>query len=478
MVGRYPILEEDAHALTSKMIGREDSRIRVIILIMVGHMSIPFIYNPQRDAWKAIRGFYYQVELTVIRWLELQTDTILHCECGEDIDHIKQLLDTDEVMPPRLLEQIKTRDKITLTRHEAFTALSRFHDAVVKNPSLHILYRFSTTATPGREQGRQFPRGLSGIAAWNSIRKGDFDADEAQKFVDALKHIVASASCPQGLPEEIFLQFQNYVVSAEPRTLIDEFIRRYEWATDLPNPTRLRQEIESRLLHQSRAYKQEEAKQLTEILIVHVLELLTQKGAKRLTVEELERLLRERSITEVDRRILTRLQRSLEQAEAYLSSITSHIESISQKVNRLPAMESMLGGLIQGVSGIQTQLIPVQLPTPDELPVPPAVFARRTGLVQTLHQHLSEVTWLNVAGAAGLGKTYIARLLAEAHGLDRTVWISLRGEQTMEGLLRHLDLHLLRLASYPNRSDLIQAYAGRYPLLFAALEGCGCPSCL
>jgi hypothetical protein len=30
-------------------------------------MTSPFVYNPQRDAWKAIRGFYYQVELTVIR---------------------------------------------------------------------------------------------------------------------------------------------------------------------------------------------------------------------------------------------------------------------------------------------------------------------------------------------------------------------------------------------------------------------------
>ena len=55
-------------------------------------MTSPVVYNPQRDAWKAIRGFHYQVELTVIRWLELQADTILYCECGEDIDHVRQLV--------------------------------------------------------------------------------------------------------------------------------------------------------------------------------------------------------------------------------------------------------------------------------------------------------------------------------------------------------------------------------------------------
>jgi hypothetical protein len=422
-------------------------------------MTIPFVHNPQRDAWKAIRGFYYQVELTVIRWLDLQADTILYCECGEDIDHVKQLLDADDAAPARLLEQIKTREKITLRNREALTALARFHEAVVKNPSLPILYRFSTTATPGREQGIQFPRNLSGIAAWNSVREGAFKADEVQKLVVALKHLVASASRPKDFPEEMFLQFQNYIASAEPGALIDDFIRRYEWATDLPDPPRLREEIESRLLRQSRAHRQEEAKQLADVLIVHVVELLTKKGEKRLTVEELERLLRERSITEVDRRILTRLLSFVEQAEAYLPSLTSQVESISQKLTPIPAIEQMLGGLIQQVSGIQAQLLPVQLPPPDDPPVRPAIFAKRAELVHELHRKLSEVTWLNIAGAAGLGKTYIARLLAEAHGLDRTVWISLRGEQTTEGLLNYLDRHLLKLGGHPNCSGLTQAYA-------------------
>ena len=58
--------------------------------------------------------------------LELQAGTVLHCECGEDIDHVKQLLDTDGAIPTRLLEQVKTRDKITLARHEALQPLPDF----------------------------------------------------------------------------------------------------------------------------------------------------------------------------------------------------------------------------------------------------------------------------------------------------------------------------------------------------------------
>jgi hypothetical protein len=89
MVGRYPVVGIGCN------------------LIMANYMHTPFVYNPQRNAWKAIKGFYHQVEVTTIRWLELQADTVLHCECGEDIDHVKQLLDTDGAIPTRLLEQIK-----------------------------------------------------------------------------------------------------------------------------------------------------------------------------------------------------------------------------------------------------------------------------------------------------------------------------------------------------------------------------------
>jgi hypothetical protein len=273
-----------------------------------------------------------------------------------------------------------------------------------------LLYRIplSTCSTgfqlrqlPVGNKGVQFPRNLPGIAAWNSIREATFDIDEIQKFVTAFQHLVASSSRPQDLPEAVFLRFHAYVASAEPTVLTDEFIRRVEWATDLPNPRRLRAEIESLLLRQARAHIQEEAELLADVLIIHIFELLTQRGEKRLTVEELECCLRERSITELDRRILTRLLRFVEQAEAYLPFLASQMEFISQRVTPIPAIEQMLGGLMQQVSGIQAQFLPRQLPPPDEPPLRPTIFAKRAELVHGLHQQLSGVTWLNITGAAG-----------------------------------------------------------------------------
>jgi hypothetical protein len=37
-----------------------------------------------RDAWPAIRGFVYQVDASILRWLELGVDEAIELECGED----------------------------------------------------------------------------------------------------------------------------------------------------------------------------------------------------------------------------------------------------------------------------------------------------------------------------------------------------------------------------------------------------------
>jgi hypothetical protein len=56
--------------------------------------SLPaFIANPNRDASDTIAGFVYQVDVTLLRWLNLQSDEVLELERGEDIDIIQKWLD-------------------------------------------------------------------------------------------------------------------------------------------------------------------------------------------------------------------------------------------------------------------------------------------------------------------------------------------------------------------------------------------------
>lgn len=98
------------------------------------------------------------------------------------------------------------------------------------------------------------------------------------------------------------------------------------------------------------------------------------------------------------------------------------------------------------------------LPLPDS---PPSIFpgsVRRERVVNLLYAELSIVTWLNVKGATGIGKSFIAGLITTKHGTSNTVWISLRGERNKEEiLLSLLNGHLLRIAS-TSENNLNQTY--------------------
>ena len=118
-----------------------------------------------RDAWGAIRGYVYQVDLTILRWLELKEDEILELEKGEDIDIVSQDVQKEEVS--RELEQIKFRQSnITLNQSFVLETLLNFSLHRTNNISKNIYFRFVTNASYGIERPALFPDATSGIEAW------------------------------------------------------------------------------------------------------------------------------------------------------------------------------------------------------------------------------------------------------------------------------------------------------------------------
>src|ERR1017187_9160160 len=69
------------------------------------------IARKDRDAWAAIRGYVYQVDTTIIRWLNLGSGETLELECGEDIDLIAPAIIDGKEEAVRTLEQIKCLDR-------------------------------------------------------------------------------------------------------------------------------------------------------------------------------------------------------------------------------------------------------------------------------------------------------------------------------------------------------------------------------
>ena len=72
----------------------------------------PSFYSiSNRDAYASIRGYVFQVQMTIQRWLNLKEGEVLELECGEDIDHISSALGQNDEEFVRTLEQVKYRKK-------------------------------------------------------------------------------------------------------------------------------------------------------------------------------------------------------------------------------------------------------------------------------------------------------------------------------------------------------------------------------
>ena len=94
-----------------------------------------------RDAWSTLRGFVYQVDNTIMRWLELKDNEILELEKGEDIDIVTHDLQNNEVS--RELEQIKYRESnITLNQETTIDILLNFYIHKTNNPNSKLFFRF------------------------------------------------------------------------------------------------------------------------------------------------------------------------------------------------------------------------------------------------------------------------------------------------------------------------------------------------
>lgn len=125
-----------------------------------GAHSPEFVAIPGRDASAAIRGFAYQVDTTVLRWLDLGDGETLELECGEDIDLIGRAVEANpQGGPPpetvRVLEQVKNRTAaLTLRSSEARAVLAQFYEHRTANPALRLVLRFTTTARLGPERDR------------------------------------------------------------------------------------------------------------------------------------------------------------------------------------------------------------------------------------------------------------------------------------------------------------------------------------
>jgi hypothetical protein len=158
-----------------------------------------------RDAYSTIRGYVYQVDLTIRRWMDLGDNQHLELERGEDIDLVNSAITaTSAEETKRFLEQVKHREQnLTLRNPPALEALANAVDHLAANTGFDLRFCFTTNASVGTERPCPFPNGTAGITLWEQIRQGRLTGSPLADATKALALFLSQAACPDGLDAHV-----------------------------------------------------------------------------------------------------------------------------------------------------------------------------------------------------------------------------------------------------------------------------------
>ncbi len=332
-------------------------------------------FNARRgnDAFASIRGFVYQVDLTLERWLELRSDQRLELESGEDIDVVSNVLAearsesarTNPGYLDRLLEQVKhLQAPITLRAAAARAALCNAFEHFSKNPDQNLAFRFTTTARIGQEIPSPLPSGLSGITAWEALHTHATEQAARTEHVAGLRGLLQAATRPEGIKEEAWRAFQQFVQESNVEDFLT-FARRFEWSTGAPDAERRAIQVQEKLLNTGYCRTPEEAQALYDRLFVHVFRLLSQPGPKSLSRDDLEGLAAQPTLAVRDRDLLHTLAVVLGEIETRVAIVERTLAEYSVA---LPAIQERIGDLARQ-QGIDSA-IEYTVATPDLSPPP------------------------------------------------------------------------------------------------------------
>lgn len=285
----------------------------------------PFITSRQRDAWGSIRGYVYQVDLTIERWLTLPPGSALELERGEDIDTIQNAIRDPGDEETRLLEQIKVRDSLTLRSPEAAEALASFYEHYQANPTVDLSFRYVTTAEVGSEQNSPDPKRVPLIRVWNELRLEVFESAnlEALKII---RSFLATLNKPPKLAKETWTLFITFINTASDGDTF-AFIKKVEWITNNPPLEDIPKRIQQTLVKQYDV-DTERAETVYSSLFVYVFKILSQSHTKLLTAEDLAAVIGTEQLSQDDQKIISNVN-------FYLSRLDDRVSAIEETLTGL-----------------------------------------------------------------------------------------------------------------------------------------------
>jgi len=373
-----------------------------------------------RDAWSSIRGFVYQVDYTILRWLELQTNDLLELERGEDIDVIQRNLLNQEVV--RNLEQVKYRESsITLNTDLVLELLWNFYTHKINNPGHHLRFRFLTNAEYGHERPAIFTNGDKGIDRWSALQQAEHIDANDDTVIELKKHIQkkieeyliqddGKLTVAQQTSNDSWQAFSNYL---EDQNSLYDFIQTFEWAQQKEDQSSIAKSV---LLKISEEYGEQDSNGIYERLFLFVFKLLSTHGIKQLDVSTRKQQCELKSVSHQDQVLLELLTSILQQVDDRLSYLEEKTQEHAVAItNIFSDIEMMKKDTVVSFRLNNLSIVPPEIITNGSL---------RAKKVDGIIDLFRTCSFISFQGINGNGKSQLASLVARR--FPNIFWLDLR----------------------------------------------------
>ncbi|MBS1634303.1 MAG: hypothetical protein JST26_00175 [Bacteroidetes bacterium] len=376
-----------------------------------------------RDAWSTIRGYVYQVDLTILRWLQLDENTVLQLERGEDIDIVNRDLTKLEVS--RELEQIKYREtNVTLNNETVLETLLNFHIQRQNNSGQNLLFRFVTNSDYGIERPAIFQQtGEAAIKVWTSLFQ-NADADDKTPDVLIIKKHLAKKYQEQiddliqkkGKQEDID-QLTSFKAFLDAPAGFADFLHTFEWSLKNEDAKGLSAAIEKALTVKRYVTDASHAASVYPRLFLYVFKLLTNKGLKQLTLADLQSEIKLPALSATDQKLFESVVALANEINERVASLEAKMEGASTSIKELAQDFAVLAK-----SDSVFELALNNLSTEP----PPGIRNGSTREIKVKEVLLlcSKYDWISFQGINGTGKSQLAALVSQQYA--KHYWLELR----------------------------------------------------
>lgn len=341
--------------------------------------------DPKRQATDALRGYVYQIWHSVHAWLELDDNEFLVLEGAEDFD----------IVSPGSATVVQVKDtapNITLRTTAVIEAITHFWQLRKAYPDRKICFRLLTRSRVGVERGHPFGSDIGGLELWQKCRRTTEHVDKLRTFLLSSKN----------LPEDL----QKFLLDSSTDEILQELILPIMWETGSRDASYVEEAVVRVLiLHgEKNGIPPSRAETVVNRLLKEALTTACQKDRRFLDRALFLRLFEEETTERVPIRELRSLRSAAHLATPMLASLLGYHAPLS----------------FQTVAPIQTSIPPVH---PE--------FSSRNHLVMEFRSVLREAGVIVLNGSAGMGKTTLAKLIANSQG-GNWYWVNLSGHDPQQ----------------------------------------------